>query len=124
MLDKRSSILLEKINELCEDGGYKIFDEEDLLSCFPEKYKTDADALAQTVRYLREHKYIDVKYAEGGMYCLCPLPEGRMYFENVKDARGKSFRLRRDTVLLTVLGAFLGAFTGSILVWLMITYLF
>ena len=97
---------------------------EELLSAFPPSFGVDKESIAQMMRYLSEHKYIDIKYSEDGLYCLSPLPEGRMYFENAKEAKGSSFRRRRDTVLLTALGAFLGAFVGSILVWVMITYLF
>ena len=124
MLDERASALLEKINTLCSDGSYKIVEADELLSALPSSLSSDAEALSQTLRYLAEHDYINIKYAEGDVYCLCPLPGGRMYFENVKVAKSSSFRRRRDTVLLTALGAFLGAFLGSVVVWLMITYLF
>ncbi len=123
MLDRRTGLLLNKINELCDGGSYMIVEESELLSCFPERYGVDGDGLAQMLRHLEERRMVDIKYSDGGVYCLCPLPDGRLYFENEKKERGDVFRRRRDTVLLTVLGAFLGAFIGSVTVWLMITYL-
>lgn len=124
MLDKRTVVLLNKINELSSEGSYKIVDEEELLSCFPAKMKVDAEGLRQILSYLKNHRYIDLKYAEEGVYCVCPLPEGRMYFENAKQVKSDSFRRRRDTVLMTAIGAFVGAFVGSVAVWLLITYVF
>ncbi len=124
MLDKRTGALLAKINELCAEGSYKIVEEEELLGAFPARMGTDTEGLAQMMHYLEEHKYIDIRYAEEGVYCVCTLPEGRMYFENAKEAKGTAFRRRRDTILMTALGAFLGAFLGSVTVWLLITFLF
>ena len=122
-MDKRTTYLLNKINELCSEGSYKIVESDELLSCFPEKLKMDGDGLGQCLTYLKEHRLIDVKYAEEGVFCLCPLPEGRTYFESVKEKKSDAFRRRRDIVLMTALGAFVGAFVGSICVWLLITYL-
>ena len=124
MLDKRTSFLLAKINELCAEGSYKIVEKDELLSCFPDKLKVDEEGLKQMISYLQEHRYIDVRYADGGVYCVCPLPEGRLYFEDLRKEKGQTGRNRRDIVLLTVLGAFLGAFIGSVCVWLITTLLF
>jgi hypothetical protein len=118
MLDKRTTVLLDKINELCAEGSYKIVETEELLHCFPQKAKVDAEGLRHSLNYLRDHKYIDIKYAENGVYCLCPLPEGRMYFENAREAKTDVFRRRRDTVALSVIGAFFGGFLGSMIAWL------
>lgn len=106
MLDERTSVLLEKINELCGAGGYKIAEEGELLSCLPAGDKRE---LGRTLDYLEERRYIDVKFAEEGVYCLCPLPEGRLYFEKLREARSEGKRRRRETVLSSFLGAFFGA---------------
>lgn len=118
MLDKRTTVLLDKINDLCREGSYKIVDEEELVSCFPARFQTDADGLRHMLDYLSDHRYVDIKYAEDGVYCLCPLPEGRMYSENAHQARSDVLRRRRDIVLMTVIGAFVGAFAGSLVAWL------
>ena len=124
MLDKRTSFLLAKINELCAEGSYKIVEKGELLSCFPERLQIDEEGLKQMMNYLQEHRYIDIRYAEDGVYCVCPLPDGRRYFEDVREAKGATGRNRRDIVLLTVIGGFLGAFLGSVCVWLITTLLF
>ena len=118
MLDQRTSILLEKINELCAGGGFKIAEEGELLSCFPSYLKTDKEELSRILRYLEERRYIDVKYAEEGVYCLCPLPEGRLYFENAREKRYEGARRRREMFFVTALGAFLGGFLGTLVVYM------
>ena len=67
MLDKRTSALLQSINDFCSSGTYKIFSEEDFLSAFPEKWGVTAEALAQMLDYLSENGYINVKYSGGGL---------------------------------------------------------
>ena len=124
MLDKRTSFLLAKINELCSEGSYKIVEKGDFLACFPVKFHVDEDGLAQMMSYLAERSYIDIRYADESVYCICPLPEGRLYFENLREAKGGTRRNRRDTVLLTVFGAFLGAFVGSVCTWVLTTLIF
>lgn len=119
MLDDRTSALLEKINELCHGGGYKIAEEGELLSCFPSSFNIDKEELKRILRYLEERRMIDIKYAEEGIYCLCPLPEGRLYFENLREKRFEGARRRRELFLTTALAAFIGAFFGALLVWLL-----
>ncbi len=113
MLDKRTHLLLSRIAELCSDGSYKIVEEKDLLSCFPQKLKADGEGLAHMLKFLREHDYIDVKYAEEGVYCLVPLPEGRMYDERVKREKSESLKRRVLLFVFTLIGAFTGAFAGA-----------
>ncbi len=113
MLDKRTHLLLSRIAELCFDGSYKIVEEEDLLACFPPKLKTDKEGLVHMLRFLREHGYIDVRYAEEGVYCLSPLPEGRIYDERMKREKTESRKRRLYLFVFTLLGAFAGAFAGA-----------
>ena len=118
MLDERTRILLDKINELCKEGGFKIIEENELLSCFPASAKVDGGELKRILQYLEERRYIELKYAEEGVYCLCPLPEGRLYFENALQKRYEGARRRREILCLTALGAFSGGFLGSLLVYM------
>lgn len=116
--------MLTRLNDVCEGDGFKILEEGELLSLFPAGSAADATVLSKAITYLKDHEYIDVEYAEDGVYCLRPLQKGREYKEEVRTEKSDSFRRRRDTVLLTAAGAFLGAFLGAITVWLLITYVF
>lgn len=115
MLDKRTHLLLSRIIQLSSDGSYKVVEEKDLLACFPLKLKTDGEGLVHMLRFLREHGYIDVRYAEEGVYCLSPLPEGRMYDERIRREREETLKRRACLFVFTLLGAFAGAFAGAYL---------
>ena len=115
MLDKRTHYLLSRIIELSSDGSYKVVEEKDLLACFPLKLKTDGEGLVHMLNFLREHGYIDVRYAEEGIYCLSPLPEGRMYDERIRREREETLKRRAFLLVFTLLGAFAGAFAGAYL---------
>lgn len=115
MLDKRTGALLFQINALCKEGGYKIVEERELLSRLGDPQ--DKESLERTLSYLKERGYIDIRYSEDGVYCLCPLPDGRLYFENVLRERSEDSRKKRGTFLLTLAGAFFGSFVGALLVW-------
>lgn len=123
MLDKRTSVLLNGINELCTEGSFKIVEEQELVSLFPKKYAMDGDGVRRMLVYLKDNRYIELKYADEGVYCLCPLPEGRLYFERAREQRSDTFRRRRDIVLMTAIGAFAGAFLGGIAAWLLVSLL-
>lgn len=111
MLDKRTSALLQSINDFCSSGTYKIFSEEDFLSAFPEKWGVTAEALAQMLNYLSENGYINVKYSGGGMYCICPLPLGRGYCEQEAEKRSECVLQLKYFIS----AAFFGSFAGSVL---------
>lgn len=115
MLDKRTHYLLSRIIELSSDGSYKVVEEKDLLACFPLKLKTDGEGLVHMLNFLRRNGYIDVRYAEEGVYCLSPLPEGRMYDERVRREREETLKRRAILFVFTLLGAFAGAFAGAYL---------
>ncbi len=117
MLDERTSRLLKKIIYLCGDSGYKIAEEGELLTSLP---LGDKGELARLLRYLEERRMIDVKYAEEGVYCLCPLPEGRLYFERKREQRYEVSRRKRELFLFGFLGAFAGSLLCSILVLLLL----
>lgn len=116
MLDERASALLEKINTLCGDGGFKIAEEGELLSCLSAG--ATKEDVKNALRTLEERRYIEIKYAEEGVYCLCPLPEGRLYFQTLKEQRREGVRRRADVLFLSMFGGFFGALLGALLVWL------
>ena len=88
-LDERTGALLERLETLCAGGGYHIFEGTDLAP--------DAGA--------------EVRYAEGGTYCLKLLPAGRAYAARARE------RLREEKLRLkyTALSAFFGALAGGLI---------
>ena len=121
--DVRSGILLHKLNELCSGGGFCIVEEDELLSCFAGKYGADGEDVRTMLEFLRAGGYIDVQYAEEGVYCIRPLPEGRRYAERQKEERCEEERGRRLLALCSAGGAFLGALLGGTIVLLISLFL-
>lgn len=113
MLDARSSAVLGKINELCGEG-FKIAEEGELLSCLPGG---TGEEVRRIVGFLEEQRLVEIKYAEDGVYCLCPLPEGRLYFENARRAQYEETCRRRGYFFTALAGAFLGALTAGLIMF-------
>lgn len=111
MLDRRTSALLQTINDFCASGTYKVFSEEDFLSAFPEGWGVNAESLSQMLVYLSENGYINIKYSGGGMYCVCPLPLGRSYCEREAEKKDESSVQLRYFMA----AAFFGSFAGGVL---------
>lgn len=125
MLDKRTAFLLQKINLLCADGGYKILEKEELLSAFPAYLSQSEEGLDGMISYLKEHEYVDVKYADGnkGVYCLTPMPAGRLYAEKNFEKRAETARNFNKVLLATFLAAFAGASLGAGMVALLSAFI-
>lgn len=115
MLDKQTEGLLFQVNALCKGGGYQIVEERELLP----KASGSKEELDKLLIYLKERKYLDIKYSDDGMYCLCMLPEGRLYFENmVREKYEYDHKMRNISLILaliTVFSSIFGAFLGSLL---------
>lgn len=113
MLDRRTLFLLKKIDELCDDGKYKIVDEAELISAFPKEYPVDRASLKQMLSYLSCGQYVTVKYSDRGMYCLCISPSGRRAVEHTEEngKEGASYL----SFLLPFLGALAGGAVSSLI---------
>ena len=123
MPDVRSGMLLHKLNELCRDGGFRIVEEDELLSCFSEKYGADSEDVRTMIEFLRAEGYLDVQYAEEGVYCVRPLPEGRRYTERRFQQQCEEVRRRRLLLWCTASGSFLGSLLGAFAVLLVSLFL-
>lgn len=110
MLDKRTEKALSIINTQCEEGSYKVLDANELLSLFPAKYRPDREGLNDIINYLCEREYIKIKYSDDKVYCLSPLPKGRLYHENAVLEQKNKFSYNR-----LVLAAFIGSVFGGLL---------
>jgi len=114
MLDRRTSAILTKVNELCGDGGYTIVEKGELVAPFAKEQAPSDEELSRILGYLKAQGYVDLRYAEEGVYCVCPLPEGRRYFEQAQNERRENRRHMRNVMILSALSALIGSFLGAL----------
>lgn len=115
MLDEKTGALLAEIDRRCGGEGYKIIEEKDLLGALPKG--GDRAELTAMLSFLEAEKYVEISYAEDGVYCVRTLAEGRRYFEQEKLKLRESRLHLRGGFLASGLGALLGALAGSALFW-------
>lgn len=118
MLDADTKKLLSFLVAEC-GGTYKIFDESELCGALPEG--TGGTAVSDMLTRLEAQRYLDIRYAEGGEFCLCPLPSGVRFLEELDGERTEKKRRRREEGLLVFLaslaGGFLGGVLAAVIVW-------
>ena len=114
MLDKRTSSLISKLDKLCDNGAYKVFDLNELATTL----KSKEDALKSDLNYLKDYGYIDIKYSDESVVCLAVLPKARAEKENLEDKAFTSksiVRIMFFTCILSALFSFLGAFIATLI---------
>ena len=79
MTEAKKAAMLLYLNDECKENGYEIFSDDDFLSLYPAALGVNKEEIARAVKTLDEEGYIDVRYAEGGNYCLSVLDKGRRY---------------------------------------------
>lgn len=115
MLDKRCLALLNILNSECLSSGYKVITIEELTTSMPAFFGIDSDGVRECLGTLSEKEYISVKYQDETEVCLCPLPKGRLVFENRIDEEIDRSRNRRTYFLYSMFGAFAGGFIAAAL---------
>ena len=131
MLDGCTSALLRAIADGCAPGTYRIFSGEDFLALFSEPPEEGEQFVEKALFRLSEEGYIGVKYAGGGMDCVCPLPpagaaleraEGEEQSEGepeetekTEGAAREAARADRRAFLAAFWGGFAGALAGGLI---------
>jgi hypothetical protein len=108
------------MNEQCQSTEYKIFDLEELASCFPDRMPTTVEGVRECVRILYSREYISVKYEDEKEICACPLSKGRLIFETriaEEVARGRS---ERRQIIFATLGGFIGGIVSGLILLLLV----
>lgn len=113
MLDMRSKTLLNYLVGECSQGSYRVFETKELLGIMPKKFKADNTTILQCMQYLEKGNYISIKYKDGNMYCVSPLPFARQLLENESNQKQKTKKfvtMGSVLYLLIFVFAFLGSF--------------
>ncbi len=94
MLDKKSVELLQLLNKLCADGGYKILKISELKNSLVKVYKSKDD-LVESLKVLYDRDYISIKYQDDEEVCVNVLTKGRLLFENTSDINKQNNSIKR-----------------------------
>lgn len=114
MLDKKSLKTLTKLNKLC-NNSYKVFEMAELEAIFGKK----GDTLINHINYFKEHKFIDVKYDDENVFCMCVLPKAFEEIESSENNNVINNKLKKImflTCLLSAMSAFLGSFVAMLII--------
>ena len=115
MLDKQNEKIIKRLQKLCPDGTYKVFEVEELLNLFDLK----KDALDNDFKYLKDNGYIDIKYTDESVICLCLLPKSRQLEEQEKAksySHGNIMKVMLLSGVFNAIMAFLGAFIAMLII--------
>ena len=115
MLDHRTLALLDIINLNCNNGGYKVFLIEELISAMPSGFSANEQVILECVEMLKNHQYISVKYQDDLEICLMPLTKGKIESENRLDQEIEKMKNQKQYFLAGLLGATLGGAITTIM---------
>ncbi len=118
MLDKRSLKLLDIINGECKGDGYKIFAFSDLSLMMPDGLELSSEEIKDSISTLKERELISVKYEDEEEVCVCPLPKGRLIFENRIDEEIEKQESARKYFFYSAVGAIVGGVLSSVITFI------
>lgn len=115
MLDKQNTKIIKKLQVLCPDGAYKVFELDELCKMFA----VEKDALDNDFKYLKDNEFIDIKYTDETVVCLCLLPKSRQLEEQEKAKSYSHLNIMKVLLLSGIFNgimAFLGAFIAMFII--------
>ena len=115
MIDLKSQAVLKILIKECKSGGYKLIEQDDVISAMPERYKVDRDGLKNILTYLEHSDCISIKYDDDGVFCLCVLPYGYKLAENKSEQKKKGPAFPLKLYVLIFIISFVASFLGAAL---------
>lgn len=112
MLDKRSAAILNILRQKVP-SGYAVLSKSEIASSLPQKMRADEKVLAKTLLFLKENKYVEIKYQDKNEVCLALTAKADAYFFDKPQAERTSLAATQLWILLG--GVFLAAFFGALI---------
>lgn len=107
MLDKSNAKVLNKLIKVCP-SGYKVFELEELSKVLQLKQSE----LEESLNYLKDNEFLDIKYTDDSVICLSLLPKSKVE-EEVKVDKGYSLKTALKLMLWSGIFSGIMAFLGS-----------
>ena len=114
-MDKQNTKLIKYLNSLNDDGNYKVYE----FSQLTRDLRRSKESLNNDLQYLSLNEYIDIKYQDNDVVCLCLLTKSRMLEEqSVTKIYGLSVITKTILIsgIFNAIMAFLGAFVALLLI--------
>lgn len=118
MTEAKRAALIVYLNDECRGDEYEIFSDDDFLALYPAVLGVDKEEIYREIKKLNAEGYLDVRYAEGGEYCIAVSEKGRRYEAEEISFRGGVRSLCRFSPFLS---AFLGGVCGGVFAGLIFT---
>lgn len=118
MIDKRTSYLLNILNNVCQDGAYKVIEFNEIIEKMPRFYEITKENIVEDLRGLQERNYVALKYNDDNVVCLTTLAKARLYNEKSAELRQeKQAKIKLAYIALAVgaIGGFIGGFIGALI---------
>ena len=114
-MDEDALDLLAAVNALCEGTSWRILDESELSERLPHGRAED---IAAVLGRLEARRFIEMRYAEGGTYCIRSLPAGRAYAVRAREEALIAAARERRLFFTAFSGGAAGGVLGALLAFL------
>lgn len=111
MLDELSQNLLCALSQAMPSDGFNVVEESEL-----SETGLSGEELFRAMSELEAQGLLEVRYAEGGAYCLRLLPASRGYIERERRSGDEARKKEKLCFLFSMLGAFVGGLLSGGLV--------
>ena len=114
-MDKQNTKLVKYLSNSSDGYNYKVFEFKDLC----RDLRRDKSSLKQDLQYLNINDYVDIKYQDDEVVCLCLLSKSRQIEEQDNNKIYGLSVITKDILISGIFNAimaFLGAFVAVLII--------
>lgn len=112
MLDKTMEAVLLMLSEQV-GYSFKVVKKQALADSLPQKFAMDVDKLIAVIAFLKENRYLAVKYQDKEEICLALSVKAESYFSEQKHVTAQS-HISNGQIWLLFLGVFAASLLGAL----------
>lgn len=112
MLDKKTDSLLRAVAKFAPEG-YVVLSLDEIYQALPEKIQGDDKFVSDSINYLKDNDYIDVKYRDKNEICLAVTLKTQAYLGGEKELPQKA-KIANGQLGFLLGAVFLASFLGSL----------
>ncbi len=116
MIDIKYLYILKILKNEIPNGNFALIESKDIIASLPNKYKLDIESISKALSYLERNEFINIKYADDGLYCLCILPKTDQILEKQIETKRKNSKIYWIIILITFFSSFIGSLLATYLI--------